>query len=40
MPCIHCGQCVKYCPNSVIAMAERVKPQDASGGVPETEAVS
>jgi Fe-S-cluster-containing dehydrogenase component len=23
LPCLHCGQCVKYCPNDVISMAER-----------------
>ena len=23
IPCIHCGQCVNYCPNEVLAMGER-----------------
>jgi len=23
MPCVHCGQCVKFCPNGVIVIAER-----------------
>ena len=22
IPCIHCGQCVRYCPNNVIALVE------------------
>jgi len=38
MPCSHCGQCVKYCPNGVIVMAER-EPQNAPD-VSETGAVS
>ena len=39
IPCVHCGQCAKYCPNGVIALAER-KSQNASGGAPETGAAS
>ncbi len=23
LPCIHCGQCAKYCPNNVLALCER-----------------
>ena len=23
IPCIHCGQCVRYCPNNVIALVEK-----------------
>jgi Fe-S-cluster-containing dehydrogenase component len=22
LPCIHCGQCVRYCPNDVLALVE------------------
>ena len=43
IPCAHCGQCANYCPNGVIALAER-KPKNAnvsgSPETPETEAVS
>ena len=34
IPCVHCGLCVKYCPNGVIALAERKSQK------PEAEAVS
>ena len=29
-PCVQCGQCVKYCPNGVIALAERVESRSAA----------
>ncbi len=31
IPCIHCGQCVGYCPNHVIAMTER-EPEGGDDG--------
>lgn len=39
IPCIHCGLCIKYCPNGVFALTERVS-RNAQSDATETEATS